>query len=299
LKRRAARLLLLAPLLAVGCSLFRRPASEAGPQPRYVVGSAYQAGGVWFYPREDFHLNATGLAVTLPDRSGLTADGERRDANAMAGAHATVQLPTIARVTNLETGLQVLIRINDRGPANPGRLIGLTRHAADRLGMTPGAVARVRVQVEDEPSQALRDALRGGSVAVASAPLGKVTAEPLAPPPGLTQSTRGRAIAGIMPVTASIASPVVAPAILPDTAVAVPAYPGQLWLWAGEFGQAGYANQVRSRLAVVGTTVERLRQGRSDIFRVRAGPFADVAAADSALTRAMRAGVTDARIVVE
>jgi cell division protein FtsN len=102
-----------------------------------------------------------------------------------------------------------------------------------------------------------------------------------------------------MPVTASIASPVVAPAILPDTAVAVPAYPGQLWLWAGEFGQAGYANQVRSRLAVVGTTVERLRQGRSDIFRVRAGPFADVAAADSALTRAMRAGVTDARIVVE
>ena len=263
LRRRAARLLLLAPLLAVGCSLFRRPAPEAGLQPRYTVGPAYQAGGVWFYPREDFHLNATGLAVTLPDRAGPTADGEMRDAGAMAGAHATVQLPTIARVTNLETGLQVLIRINDRGPADPGRLIGLTRHAADRLGIKPGAIARVRVEVEDEPSQALRDSLRGAALAVAIAPRGKVTSEPLAPPHGLAQSTRGRVIAAIVPVTASAASTVAAPVILPDTAVAVPAHPGQLWLWAGEFGQPGYANQVRSRLAAVGTTVERSRQGRS------------------------------------
>jgi len=169
----AARLLvLLAPLLLAGCSRFFGASPDAGPQPRYVVGPAYRAGAAWFYPREDFHLDATGLAVTLPDQAGpdqagpdqagLTADGEARDAAAMAGAHPTLQLPAVARVTNLETGLQALVRINDRGPASPGRLIGLTRRAADRLGMTPGAATRVRVQVESEPSQALRDALHGG-----------------------------------------------------------------------------------------------------------------------------------------
>jgi len=174
----AARLLvLLAPLLLAGCSRFFGASPDAGPQPRYVVGPAYRAGAAWFYPREDFHLDATGLAVTLPDQAGpdqagpdqagpdqagLTADGEARDAAAMAGAHPTLQLPAVARVTNLETGLQALVRINDRGPASPGRLIGLTRRAADRLGMMPGAATRVRVQVESEPSQALRDALHGG-----------------------------------------------------------------------------------------------------------------------------------------
>ena len=115
---------------------------DAGAQPRYVVGPAYQAGAVWFYPQEDFFLDATGLAVTLPDRTGRTADGEAWDPLAMAGAHATLQLPAVARVTNLENGLQALIRINDRGPASPSRLIGLTPHAADRLEMKHGAATQ-------------------------------------------------------------------------------------------------------------------------------------------------------------
>lgn len=298
--RRSAALLLLAPLLLTACSLFRRPSPEAGPQPRYVVGPAYRVGDSWFYPREDFHLDATGLAVVLPDRPGTTADNEPWDSNAMAGAHATLQLPAVARVTNLDAGLQALIRINDRGPANPGRLIGLTRRAADRLGIMPGDVGRVRIQVDDELSQALRDSLLGAAaVTVSSAPRGKVASEPLAPPPGLAQSPRHRAVAAFMPAAASTAAPAASPASLPDTAVRVPPHPGQLWLRAGEFGQAAYADQVRSRLARLAATIERLRHGRSSVFRVRAGPFADVTAADLALDQATRAGVTDARIVVE
>jgi len=317
LTRCAARLpFLLAPLLLAGCSRFFGAPLDAGPQPRYVVGPAYRAGAAWFYPREDFHLDATGLAVALPDQAGpdqagLTADGEARDAAAMAGAHPTLQLPAVARVTNLETGLQALVRINDRGPASPGRLIGLTRRATDRLGMTPGVATRVRVQVESGPSQALRDALHGGlsvaiasapSVAVASAPRVRVASEELPPPPGLGQSTRGRtaraAVAAAPDTPAAVAQ-----ASLSDAVVRVPAHAGQLWLRAGEFGQARYANQVRAHLARLGatpgTTVERVRQGRADTFRVRAGPFATVAQADAALDQALGAGVTDAHIVVE
>lgn len=287
---------LAAALLLTGCGLVRRPAPNT-PSPRYVVGAAYKADGTWFYPREQFQLDTTGLAVVLPDRRGPTADGEAYDGAAMAGAHPTVQLPAVARVTNFETGLQALIRINDRGPANPARLMGLTRHAADRLGIAPGTVARVRMQIEDGPSQALRDQLLGGAPGVSAAPRSAVMAEALPPPRGIAPSSRGRVLAGAQPATAAVAF--VGPEALPDNATRVFADPGQLWLRAGEFGLARYAQQVQSKLPGMGAFVERVRQGRTDVFRVRAGPFATVAQADSALDQAMRAGVTDARIAVE
>jgi len=310
LTRCAARfLLLLAPLLLAGCGRFFGYSPDAGPQPRYVVGPAYQVGAAWFYPREDFHLDTTGLAVILPDQAGpdqaeLTADGEARDPAAMAGAHRTLQLPAVARVTNLETGLQALVRINDRGPASPGRLIGLTRRAADRLGMTPGVATRVRVQVESGPSQALRDALHGGpNVAIASAPRVQVVSEELPSPPGLGRSARSRIVRAAVAAAAPDTPAAVAQASLSNAVVRVPAHAGQLWLRAGEFGQARYANQVRAHLARLGAAprvaVERVRQGRADTFRVRAGPFATVAQADAALDQALGAGVTDAHIVVE
>ncbi len=299
--RRAARLLVsLVPLLLTGCSLFSRPADKAGTQPHYVVGPAYQAGAVWFYPQEDFSLDTTGLAIVLPKRTGRTADGEAQDSMAMAGAHPTLQLPAVALVTNLQNGLQASIRINDRGPGRPGRLIGLTRHAADRLGMTPDAATRVRIQVEDGPSRALRDMLRGSpSLEIERAPREGVASEELAPPPGLQRSTRGRVALVSRAATASDVSGAVAPMSLPDTIVQVQAHPGELWIRAGEFGEARYANQVQARLVRLGGTVERVRQGRFDTYRVRAGPFASVNQADLALDQALGAGVTDAHIVVE
>ena len=301
MKQHAPRLLfLLVPLLLIGCSQFFRRSPDAGLQPRYVIGPAYRAGAAWFYPREDFHLDATGLAVVLRGRTGPTADGEAWDPTAMAGAHATLQLPAVARVTNLETGLQAVIRINDRGPDSPSRLIGLNPRAADRLGMVPGAATRVRVQVEDGPSLALRDSLQGNpGISIASAPRDQVASVELAPPPGLQRSPRYRRIAAALSVTKPSLPGAAAPARLPDIVFQVPVYPGQLWLRAGDFGQAQYANQVRARLATLGATVEHARQGRFDSFRVRAGPFASVGQADSALDRALGAGVTDAHIVVE
>ncbi len=267
-------------------------------QVSYVVGAPYQSGKTWFYPREDFQLDTTGLAVTVADRTGYTANGERSDPSAMAAAHATLQLPSVARVTNLETGLQVLVRINDRGLADPRRLLGLTARAAERLGMTPGGVARVRLQAEAAASQALRDTLPGNTAAVAvSAPRIAVNAETLAPPPGISQSSRLR-IASVAITLRGDDVPVI-PHRLPETATRVPVNPGQLWIRAGEFGQSAPARMVAARLAALGVKVEQVGQGRSQIFRLRAGPYATVTEADTALDRATRAGVTDAHIVVE
>ncbi len=289
-----ARLLLLAPLLLAGCG--PKKAAQA-PAPHYTVGTAYEAGGVWRYPAEDFQLDATGIAAVLPDRTGLTADGEAYDGAAMAAAHPTLQLPAIARVTNLETGLQALVRVNDRGPANPARLIGLTHAAARRLGVSPDNPARVRVQIESGPSQGLRNALQGGAKGVTAAPRGIVTSETLEPLSGVGRSSRGRSAAAV-PAAAPALDPDVVPDHLADTVVQVEAAPGQLWIRAGEFGLRRYADQVSGQLGSL-ARVESARAGRGQVFRVRAGPYRDVAAVDMALDRAVRAGLTDAHVVVE
>ena len=103
-----------------------------------MLGAPYQAGGVWYYPRESYEGQETGLATVYPSgHAELTADGEVFDQTALAAAHQTLQLPAIARLTNLENGRQVLVRINDRGPATPHRLIEVTRRTATLLRL-PG-----------------------------------------------------------------------------------------------------------------------------------------------------------------
>lgn len=293
-------IVLVAPLLATGCVRRVVPVTAASGV-HYLVGAGYQAGGVWYYPQEDFHYDATGIASVLPAGRAVTADGEVVDGSGMTAAHQTLQLPAVVRVTNLETGLQAVVRVNDRGPASPARVIGLSRRAAELLGMGAGAAARVRVQVEEGPSSALREELQGGPrLVVVAAPRGAVQQEVLAPPPGVRQSARGRS-AGVTRVAVVTATGPVehVPERLPEVVQQVGSAAGRLMITAGMFGQIGYARQVAARLGRIGAEVERVREGRGERYRVRAGPFVSVAGADAALDQAVQAGVTDARIVVE
>jgi rare lipoprotein A len=277
----------------------RRPPRPAPPA-RYTVGQPYEAGGVWHYPQESFGYDATGLASVQSRGEGLTADGEVRDSEAMAAAHPTLQLPAILRVTNLDSGLQVVVRANDRGPDQPGRLIALTPHAAALLGMRPGDAARVRVQVEAEPSAALRDALVAAPQVASAAPVTTVLAEDL---PSLGASARPQGHPGPARLLGEPgpheAGPALPPERLPATATRAAAQPGTLWIDLGEFHTASYAAQRRARLAGLGAHMDRMGHGRSVLYRVRAGPFATVPEADAALDQARRAGVSDAMITAE
>src|SRR4051794_25562556 len=179
----------------------------------------------------------------------------------MAGAHPTLQLPSIARVTNLENGRQVLVRLNDRGPGRPGRILGLTRRAADLLGMPASGAARVRVEVEDGPSQALRDRLQGTPQGITSAPRGAVAAETLAPPPGVTGSTRGRVVGALPVADQAPEARAEAPEALPETVQQVAPQPAQLWIAAGQFAQVTYANQVKAKLYGFNVQIEPLGGG--------------------------------------
>jgi len=76
-----------------------------------------------------------------------TASGERMNAAALAAAHRSLPFGTKVRVENLANGRSVVVRINDRGPFAGGRIIDVTRGAAERLGMIRSGVARVKVTV--------------------------------------------------------------------------------------------------------------------------------------------------------
>ena len=76
----------------------------------------------------------------------ITASGERYNGNVYTGAHRTLPFGTVVKVTNLDNGKSVRVRINDRGPHVRGRIIDLSASAATALAMTTG-VARVRIEV--------------------------------------------------------------------------------------------------------------------------------------------------------
>lgn len=84
-----------------------------------------------------------------PFHGRKTSSGETYDMYAMSAAHKTLPLPTYARVTNLENGRRVVVRINDRGPFHDGRVIDLSYTAAVKLGMKRQGTARVEVQAID------------------------------------------------------------------------------------------------------------------------------------------------------
>jgi rare lipoprotein A len=294
------RRLLLVPLAAIAAC-----APQPVPQPRYMVGAPYELGGVWSYPREDFGLVQTGLGSVAADtRAGRrTSNGEVHDPQALTAAHRTLQLPAILRVTNLETGLEIEVRVNDRGPANPGRVLELSRRAAELIGLRPGGVAQLRIAVVPEASQALAAALpneEAPRLAVATAPVAAVQREDLAPPPGAAQAAlvrQARALPGAAASPASAAPAAAAPpSRLPERVTRVPARPGRLHVEAATFGRRDLAEQQAAR---IGGGVEAIGLRGRQNFRVRIGPLASVAEADRALERTLRAGVSEARILVD
>lgn len=113
------------------------PATGTGPAAHSQTGVAS-----WYGP--EFHRKRT-------------ASGERFDMNALTAAHRSLPLDTLVRVTNLENGRAVVVRINDRGPYHRGRIIDLSAKAARLLDMREDGVARVRLDVVRPANAAVGD----------------------------------------------------------------------------------------------------------------------------------------------
>lgn len=114
----------------------------------YKLGNPYTVAGRTYVPRNDPNYDRTGTASWYGDdfHGRLTANGEVFDMNRLTAAHPTLPLPSLVRVTNVENGRSLVVRVNDRGPFLHNRIIDLSRASAKTLGFQHQGTARVRVQ---------------------------------------------------------------------------------------------------------------------------------------------------------
>jgi rare lipoprotein A len=114
----------------------------------YRVGAPYVVAGRTYVPSENPHYAAVGLASWYGDdfHGRNTANGEIYDLNAISAAHPTMPIPSYARVTNLNNGRSLVVRVNDRGPFAPNRIIDVSVRAAKLLDFYDRGTTRVRVE---------------------------------------------------------------------------------------------------------------------------------------------------------
>ena len=114
---------------------------------QYLVGHPYTVAGRRYYPAENPSYSAVGMAswYGAAFHGRRTANGEVYDMASLSAAHPTMPLPSYARVTNLENGYSVVVRVNDRGPYHSGRVMDVSSRVADVLDMKAMGTAKVKV----------------------------------------------------------------------------------------------------------------------------------------------------------
>ena len=135
--------------------------------PKYYIGSPYKIEDVQYIPGEDLTYNQTGIAGIVPVElnGSKTSDGETFDSNQFVATSKTLPLPTIAKVTNLDNGSSVIVRVNNRGPFVNTRIMDLSAAAARQIGIT--GTAKVQIQVLPNESTTVKNATLGETVKVA------------------------------------------------------------------------------------------------------------------------------------
>ncbi len=190
----------LALALALGACADKQAPDPATAPPSMgddTIGRPYNINGVWYYPRVDFGYRETGIASWYgPGFHGKqTANGEIYDQMALTAAHRTLPMPSLVRVTNLDNGRSIKVRINDRGPFKNGRIIDLSYRAAQLLDFVRAGTAKVNVEILEPESRRLAAIAQGRlvaesapeaapTVAVEAAPLEPIATADAATPPG-------------------------------------------------------------------------------------------------------------------
>jgi rare lipoprotein A len=294
--------LLLTVLSLVGCSskMKRDPFAGlgspiykgSGPLPkgggRYVVGEPYEVAGLWFYPQEEPDYDKTGTASWYGPQfhRRMTSNGEWFDMEYLSAAHPTLPLPSYAKVTNLENGREIVVRVNDRGPFVDSRIIDLSKKTADALGFRKRGTAAVRVQyigpapLDDRGSHlaAMNEELLRGT------PLNRMIAAANGARPG-----PGLAVASVAPLGQTMVGEPLRPTPPPE-----PGY----FIQVGAFANPDNAERARFNLANLGQVeVTPVSASAGTLYQVTLWPpSAGVAGQTLSLVRA--AGHPDARLVI-
>lgn len=132
--------------------------------PKYYIGNPYKIEDIQYIPSEDLTYNQTGIAGIVPVElnGSKTSNGEIFDSNQLVATSKTLPLPSIVKVTNLDNGNSVVVRVNNRGPFVNTRIMDLSATAAQQIGLN--GTAKVQVQVLPDESLTVKKATLGETV---------------------------------------------------------------------------------------------------------------------------------------
>ena len=227
---------------------YARPAiEESRLEDLAPVSSAKPSTQTVFAPSAQPRFDSTGIASWYGEayHGQPTANGEVFDMNALTAAHPTLPLPSLVQVTNLDNGREVVVRVNDRGPFVPNRMIDMSRRAADELGFLVDGSATVSVRYL-------------GPAPVADAPAGQGGAT--------SHSVSATSQTDISAPAAPLPQPRMAP--IPNPAA--PAY----FIQAGSFSDMSNAERLSEELSgSLPVDVAMANVNGADFFRVLIGPY--------------------------
>ena len=274
----------------------------------YKIGDKYQVNGKWYEPHEDYNYKEVGIASWYGDdfHKGLTANGETYNMYKMTAGHKTLPLPSIVKVTNLDNGKEVIVRVNDRGPFINNRIIDVSKAAAEKLGFLEYGTAKVRVEIMAEESKALKKAIldNGGKI-VGGAPISDEvvdTSEDIALNNGFYASLRpDERIATPQEDNKPIFEPKKkAPEAKKVTKSVSPVQKGY-FLQLGAFKNYDNAVALKKKFSnYKNVNVVSVSKSKETIYRVRLGPFTDPSEAVKAMDKIKsQTGHKDMRLVQE
>jgi rare lipoprotein A len=259
---------------------------------KYHVGKPYQVAGRTYKPHEQPGYTKVGLASWYGEafHRRKTSNGEWFDMETLTAAHPTLPLPSYAKVTNLENGRQVIVRVNDRGPFVDTRVMDLSKRAADVLGYRNKGIAKVKVQLigpaplhdSNAHMMAMNDALNNGASLnqVASMAGGNDDVQ-------VAEAPSPRRKVKAMPA--------------PEQQVAFdepPAPTANYTVRVAIFHDRENANNAYQALAAYGPTqIVKAVGANGPLYRVEIGPINSEEDAQVALNNAVSSGYEDARIV--
>jgi rare lipoprotein A len=230
-----------------------------------------------------------------------TSTGEPYDMYAMTAAHKTLPLPAYVRVSNLQNGRSIVVRVNDRGPFVGNRIIDLSYTAASKLDMLRNGTAMVEVRTIEPGSVGapLTASVAAPSAAPSTAPSAAPSTAPSAAPLTATPLTAAEATP---PAPAESAA---APESASDSSaggVSNVAVPRALFIQAGAFSDPKNAERLMEKLRGGGYGKVFVRDneiaGRR-MYRVRIGPVPSVAEFDRIVAALERVGVNDAHLALD
>jgi rare lipoprotein A len=276
----------------------------------YRLGKPYKVNGVWYFPAENPRYDEIGYAswYGAEFHNKRTANGEIFDKNRLTGAHKTLPLPSVVRVTNIENNKSVVLRVNDRGPFTSDRLIDVSERAAKLLEFPNKGVTRVRVEILPEESKvAIQQTSRRGQAEAVSLPEKKTQmVEKLSQPQGkdaiiIPEATPEEASSTeeVKETVSLFDAPVMMPAEVSELAPVAPAATGTpIYIQVGIFRKQENAENTVQKVSSIGPTKSWLSDvGGKVLYRVQVGPFDTVGDAEKALTQVKEQGLPDAYIM--